>query len=531
MKITFCGGARTVTGSSFLLESAGKKILLDCGLFQGDKQLRVRNLGHYPYNPADIDWVVLTHAHIDHCGLLPKLIKDGFRGRVLATRATADLAAIMLPDSAHIQVMEAEWLSRKNERAGRPPVRPLYTLEEAYASLDCIQGVDYYELLALTPEISVKLYDAGHILGSAIAEFKITENGTREILVFSGDLGKSHQPIIRNPDVLEEADYLILEGTYGSREHEQEGQTLEMLRQVVTETIKAGGNVIVPSFAVGRTQELLYSINLLMEQNRIPRIPIYIDSPLAISATEIFARHPECFDLQMRQLLRNGKSPFTFPEVVFTRKSEESQALNRIKGGALIIAASGMCEAGRIKHHLKHNLWRRESTVLFVGYQAEGTLGRRIKDGAKKVRIFGEEIAVHARIAAIEGFSAHADRSELLSWAGKFVQQPKQIILVHGEDEALTSLSSDIERELKIPAYIPRYLESLELKQFKPELASASQALARAKARELLTGWRQTAGEFTCRLESLLQEEEDEERLVELEATLAEVSAILAEKF
>jgi metallo-beta-lactamase family protein len=463
MKITFCGGARTVTGSSFLLETAGKKILLDCGMFQGDKRLRERNLGNYPYNPAEIDWIVLTHAHIDHCGLLPRLIKDGFSGRVLATKATVDLAGIMLPDSAYVQVMEAEWLNRKNERAGRPPVEPLYTVEEAYASLDCFQGADYHVTVPLTPEIAVKLYDAGHILGSAIVEIQFTGNGTREKLVFSGDLGKSHQPIIRNPDVLEAADYLVLEGTYGAREHEQESEKLETLSRVITETFRAGGNVIVPSFAVGRTQELLYSLNQLMTEQRIPRLPIYIDSPLAISATEVFARHPECFDVQMRLLLRNGKNPFNFPEVTFTRKTEESQALNRLPGGALIISASGMCEAGRIKHHLKHNLWRRESTVLFVGYQAEGTLGRRIKDGAQKVRIFGEEIAVRARIAAIEGFSAHADRSELLSWAGKFLQKPKQIILVHGEDEALTSLSSDIERELKIPAYIPKYLESLEL--------------------------------------------------------------------
>lgn len=531
MKLTFCGGARTVTGSSFLLEAAGKKILIDCGMFQGSKRLRERNFGNYPYNPKDLDYIVLTHAHVDHCGLLPRLVKDGFGGRVVATKATADLAGLMLPDSAHIQMMESEWVNRKNERAGRPLVEPLYTVEDAYAALQFFQCADYHKTLVLTPEISLRFYDAGHILGSAILEFLITENGNQQRTVFSGDLGKTNQPIIRNPDVLEAADYLVIEGTYGSREHEHEEQKLTLLRQVITETLAVGGNIVVPSFAVGRTQELLYFLNQLIHQGQLPRLPIYIDSPMAISATEIFTRHPECFDIQMRQMLANGKDPFKFPEATFTRTAEESQAINRLQGGALIISASGMCDAGRIKHHLKHNLWRRESTVLFVGYQAEGTLGRRLKDGTKKVRVFGEEIAVRARIAAIEGFSAHADRSELLSWIDKFIQKPKQVILVHGEEEVLMNFSADIEREMGLSTYIPNYLEAIELKPLARKLATTGQALARVKARELLDEWLQVSGEFSCRLEALLREEEDEDRLLALEEALSEIRLSMAENF
>lgn len=531
MKLTFCGGARTVTGSSFLLEAAGKKILIDCGLFQGSKRLRLRNAGEYPYNPAEIDFIIATHSHIDHIGLIPRLVKDGFCGRVLATPATKDLAQIMLPDSGHIQTMEAEWLTRKNQRAGRPAVEPLYTVEDAEASLRFFDAIPYYSQYAISTEIQLKFYDAGHILGSAIVELHVTENGKHEKLVFSGDLGKSNQPIIRDPDVVEEADYLIIEGTYGTREHELEAEKLEILQTLIHQTVKRQGNIVVPSFAVGRTQEILYYLSQLMRDAKIPNIPIYIDSPLAISATEIFSRHPECYDVQMRQLLHSGQDPFRFPEVIFTKTPQESQKINRIPGGAMIISASGMAEAGRIKHHLKHNLWRAESTILFVGYQAEGTLGRRILEGAKRVKVFGEEISVRAQIVAIDGFSAHADRSELMGWLNKFIRKPKQVILVHGEEDVLTQFSAEIEKELGLPTYIPNYLESMELKVTGTELATTSQALAKVKSREMMQEWLDFAKEFTSRLELALSEEDDEERLLALEKELAMIRNCQLENF
>lgn len=528
MKLTFCGGARTVTGSSYLLDAAGKKILIDCGMFQGGKRLRERNFGDYPYDPTEIDFIVLSHSHIDHCGLIPRLVKDGFRGRVFATKATVDLVGIMLPDSGHIQTMETEWINRKNSRAGRPLVEPLYTVEDAYDSLEYFQGIDYYETQTLTPEIALKFYDAGHILGSAIIELLVTENGYQEKLVFSGDLGKSNQPIIRDPDVVEEADYLIVEGTYGTREHELEEQKLEFLQKIIHETVAQQGNIVIPSFAVGRTQELLYFLSQLMREQKIPNVPIYIDSPLAISATEIFSRHPECFDVEMRQMLFSGKDPFDFPEVIYTKTADESRQINNLPGGALIISASGMAEAGRIKHHLKHNLWRPESTVLFVGYQAEGTLGRRIKDGAKKVKLFSEEIMVRARVETIDGFSAHADRSELIAWVSKFRKKPKQVILVHGEEDVLTEFSATMEKELGVATYIPNYLETVELRPAVLEMATASQALAKVKARELLQEWYDFCSEVTTHLESALLDEDDEERVSELERELKMMKSCMA---
>ncbi len=531
MLLKFCGGARTVTGSSFLLEASGKKILIDCGLFQGNKRLRERNLRDYHYDPAQLDYILLTHAHIDHSGMVPRLIKDGFTGKILATRATVDLCGIMLPDSAHIQEMETEWVNRKNRRAGRPVVEPLYSVADAYAALDYLQGVDYYETISLSPQISLKFYDAGHILGSAVIELSVIEGQNLQKIVFSGDLGKSDQPIIRDPDVVEEADWLVLEGTYGTRLHEQEEEKLDILAGVINRTLARGGNIVVPSFAVGRTQEILYYLNLLIREGRVARLPIYIDSPLAISATEIFSRHPECFDLRMRQLLYSGQDPFNFPEVIYTRTAQESQAINNLPGGALIISASGMAEAGRIKHHLKHNLWRKESTILFIGYQAEGTLGRQIRDGAKKVTIFGEEIVVRADVVSIDGFSAHADRGELLKWVSRFLRKPKQVILVHGEQEVLTSFARDIGSEFGLPVYIPEYLETLELRAAEPSISFTAKAMARVKADQLLSDWQQAAGEFNRRLEDTLSREEDEERLLWWERQLAALKEKMAQNF
>jgi len=463
LKIKFCGGARSVTGSCFLLKTGNENYLIDCGMFQGGREIRARNIKHFPFHPPDIDYLLLTHAHIDHSGLIPRLVKEGFRGKILATEATFDLVKIMLPDSAHIQEMEAEWVNRKNRRAGRPQRDPLYTMEDANEALKFFEPVEYNELYVLSPRVAVRFFDAGHILGSAIIKLWVTENEVQKHLVFSGDLGKYNQPIICDPSVIEEADYLFMESTYGSRLHEHEEEKLLLLEKAINETKNRGGNVIIPSFAVGRTQEMLYSLNRLIEQDRVPSMPIYIDSPMAISATEVFSRHPECFDLRMRQLLFQGEDPFHFPEVTFTPKMEQSRQLNEIREGAIIISASGMCDAGRIKHHLKHNLWRPESTVVLVGYQAEGTLGRQLLNGVSKVKIFGEEIVIRAQIVNIDGFSAHADRNELLHWVSDFIHLPQKIFLVHGEEEAQTQLASHLKNMTGVEVDIPDYMDEIEI--------------------------------------------------------------------
>ncbi|HZK24281.1 MAG TPA: MBL fold metallo-hydrolase [Oscillospiraceae bacterium] len=527
MKLTFCGGAQTVTGSSFLLEAAGQKILLDCGMFQGNKHLRARNFNDFPYNPAEIDFVILSHAHIDHSGLIPRLVKGGFRGHILATSATVDLVSIMLPDSAYIQEMEAEWQNRKNLRAGRPLIDPLYTREDAEKALKRFKEVNYYQKFWLSDRIALTFYNSGHILGSAITELTIVGTERTEKIVFTGDLGKAKQPIIKDPDILEEADYVVIESTYGTREHEIEDQKIEILQQVIQQTILAQGNVVIPSFAVGRTQELLYFLSRLMRDHQIPNLPIYIDSPLAISATEIFTRHPECYDLQMRELLKSGQDPFNFPEVIFTKTAEESKLINKSPGGAIIISASGMADAGRIKHHLKHNLWRPESTVLFVGYQAEGTLGRRIRDGARIVKIFGEDIKVNARIVSIDGFSAHADRSELLRWLGRFPKKPQQVFLVHGEENVLPEYAALIERELNLNTYIPEYLETVELTteavaDKRPELS-----LRQTSAKTLQQLWQDFQRDYSKRLELAILEGDAELELQQLATELAEMRALL----
>ena len=530
MKVTCLGGAKTVTGSSFLLQAGGDKVLVDCGMFQGRKELRQRNQEPFSFDPAKISHVFLTHAHIDHSGLIPLLTKEGFRGKILTTPATVDLAGIMLPDSGHIQEMEAEWNSRKARRAGLPQVPPLYTVEEARRSLEYFQEAEYDEMYSLSPHLAVRFSDAGHILGSAIIEVFVTEGKENIKLVFSGDLGKSNQPIIRDPALVEEADYLFMESTYGARLHDDDDTKLEELASLIADTFQRGGNVIIPSFAVGRTQEILYYLNKLAQDEKIPSMPIYIDSPLAISATEIFSRHPQCYDLRMRRRLLKGEDPFNFPQVTFTPTTEESKALNELKGGAIIISASGMADAGRIKHHLKHNLWRPESTILLVGYQAEGTLGRRLVNGEKKVRIFGEEISVQARVEDLHGFSAHADQRELLRWLRKFKKYPRQVFLVHGEEESMETLAALIEDNFGLPTYIPDYREDLELTAAGKLVRDARDIALRLKSREILSGWKEAAAAVTDSLEKILCEGCQEAELKEAEKMLLELSSWLKEK-
>jgi metallo-beta-lactamase family protein len=530
LKLKFCGGARTVTGSCFLLEVEGKKYLIDCGMFQGGKALRRRNAMNFPFNPAEIECLFLTHAHIDHSGLIPKLVKEGFKGKIYTTRATIALCGIMLPDSGHIQETEAEWLNRKARRAGAAETPPLYTVEDAINSLQFFQEVKYHETVNLNEDISFRLQNSGHILGSALLELWVNDDGNRRKFVFSGDLGREKQPIIPDPDVIEEADFLILESTYGKRFHEGEAEKSELLADIINSTLKKGGNIVVPSFAVGRTQELLYILNDLIDKGEIPPLPIYIDSPMAIEATDLFIRHTECFDLEMRAFLVHGACPLHFPEAYFSRSVEESRKINEIPGGAMIISASGMCDAGRIKHHLKHNLWRPESTILFVGYQAEGTLGRRLLDGAKNVVIFGEDIAVRARIASIGGFSAHADQEELIKWVSKFKQKPSQIILVHGEEEAQEHLAGLLRERFNINVYIPSYLEEISLMPLGRELEPSLELSARLKAQQILNTWEEANSLFKLRLSSYLEEENDPALLLSLEERLGFILRLLEQE-
>ncbi|MCL5676511.1 MAG: MBL fold metallo-hydrolase, partial [Firmicutes bacterium] len=454
MKLTFCGGAGSVTGSCYLIETESTRLLVDCGMFQGGRDLEAQNY-LFPFDPAQADHLVLTHAHIDHSGRIPLLQRQGFGGAIWATPATADLAGIMLPDSAHLQEMEADWQNRKRQRAGEEAVTPLYTVDDAMRSLRLFKPLAYERLAEVAPGVRLRFRDAGHILGSAIAELWVRERDREVKLVFSGDLGNTGRPILQDPTVIEEADLLLIESTYGDRLHGDHGEQLEALAEVVRSVVRRGGNLVIPAFAVGRTQELLYYFNQLQMENRIPALPVYVDSPLATSATEIFRRHQECFDRSARSLLAAGDDPFSFEGLTYVRTPQDSMALNQMSR-AIIISASGMANAGRILHHLKHNLWRSESTVLFVGYQAEGTLGRALTGGARNVHVLGEAISVQAEIKQLSGFSAHADQQGLITWARGFVRPPAGTFVVHGEEagsKALAALLTEAGHRPRIPAF------------------------------------------------------------------------------
>ncbi|WHH59497.1 MBL fold metallo-hydrolase [Petroclostridium sp. X23] len=460
MNITFLGAAKTVTGSCYYLEVNDKKLLIDCGMFQGHDGDRDLNFEPFPFDTSELDYVLLTHAHIDHSGRIPKLYKDGFRNKIIATKATVELCEIMLPDSGHIQETEYEWINRKRLRAGKKPIDPLYTYQDAVDCIECFEKVKYDEYVRLPGNITVRFSDAGHILGSSILEIWVNENGQEIKLVFSGDLGNRNIPILRDPTIIESADYLFIESTYGNRLHKKSDEKISDFVNIIIETIEKGGNVVIPSFAVGRTQEVIYELHKQLSRydekiKKLFNIPVYVDSPLAISATEVFRNNLDCYDEEAREYIKNGDNPLDFPTLQFTKTAQESKELNEKDEKMIVISASGMCEAGRIKHHLKHNLWRPESTILFVGYQAQGTLGRRILEGAKKVRIFGEEISIHARIESIESFSGHADQKGLLDWLSGFSGKPKKIFIVHGEEEAQKVLSDKIKDQFNIECIIP----------------------------------------------------------------------------
>jgi metallo-beta-lactamase family protein len=453
MNVKFLGAAMSVTGTCHLITTDKYKILLDCGQFQGSKVLDELNEQDFGFDPLEIDFMILSHAHIDHSGRIPLLTKRGYKGRIFCTDATADLVEIMLKDSGYIHEKEAEWANRKAERSGKPFVTPLYTTEDAAQSVKYLEPLIYGQLYEINPDVRIRFSDAGHILGSSIVELWINEKEHVTKIVFSGDLGVKNKPLLKDPTTIAEADFLIMETTYGDRVHETNRVSLDKFVDIILETTRRGGTVVIPSFAVGRTQEIIYELNMFYEHHKelkqeLDNIIVYVDSPLATSATEIFKRNAQVFDEETRECILKGDNPLDFKNLVFTRTSEESKALNFNPAPKIIISASGMCEAGRIKHHLKHHLWDPKCSVVFVGYQAEGTLGRSIVNGDKDVSIFGEKIHVNAEIHNLEGFSGHADRDGLLEWLSAFKIPPKKIFLVHGEENSKKGFADTVKQTL-----------------------------------------------------------------------------------
>ena len=455
MKLTFLGAAHEVTGSCTLLEACGKNILIDCGMQQGPDLYENCEL---PLAPGQLDAVLLTHAHIDHSGLIPALVAQGYRGPIYATEATRRLCTIMLRDSAHIQEFEAQWRNRKAQRAGEPAYEPLYTMAHAEQALTQFMGYPYHEKVELFPGISVCFYDAGHLLGSSCIYLELEEEGELRTLLFSGDLGNHSRPLIRDPEKAPQADYVVVESTYGDRLHGERPDYLGQLTDILQQTFDRGGNVVIPSFAIGRTQELLYLMRTIKEQRRLrghEGFAVYVDSPLAVEATRIYAAGlTDYYDQETLDLLARGIDPISFPGLRLSVTADESKFINEDPAPKVILSASGMCEAGRIRHHLKHNLWRPNSTILFVGYQSEGTVGRKLLDGADRVRLFGEEIAVRARIATLAGISGHADRDMLLRWLGN-QNRAKMIYVNHGNDEVCDTFAASVTQALGVPAIAP----------------------------------------------------------------------------
>ncbi len=477
MKITFLGAAQMVTGSNYLVEGAGKRFLVDCGLYQGSMEDELLNDKPFAYDVNSIDFMLLTHAHIDHSGRIPKLYKDGYRNKVYATKATCDLCSIMLPDSGHIQETEIAYTNKKRKRAGKKELlEPIYTAQDAIDCMEIFVPENYNEIIEIAEGIKVRFKDAGHMLGSAMIEIWITENGKEQKIVFSGDIGNDQLPLLNKPSKIEDADYLVMESTYGDRLHKINDNKAEVFLDVVSETIDNGGTVVIPSFAVGRTQEILYELNKIKDQHQddekfkreyqtLMNVSVYVDSPLAVSATEIFKKNMDLFSPEIQEFIKRGDNPLDFPGLKFTKSVEESKALNESNEPCIIISASGMCDVGRIKHHLKHNIWNPNSTILFVGYQAPGTLGRRIVEGAKTVKLFGEEFSVKARIEYIDGYSGHADQDGLIEFAEGFTtKMPKHIFLVHGEPDPQMILKAKLLDKIQgVEIAIPKYGESYTL--------------------------------------------------------------------
>ena len=463
MKLTFFGAAKAVTGSCHCVEVRGKKILIDCGLQQGKDE---RDNTVLDFAPNYIDYVIVTHAHIDHSGRIPLLIKQGFQGQIFATRLTGELMSIMLQDSAHIQEMDAQWKNQKGKRAGRPPVEPLYTVADAAQVPEHLVTVEYGQIIELCEGVKIRFVDAGHLLGSASVEMWLEEDGVEKKIVFSGDIGNHNQPIIRDPSLIDGADYVVMESTYGDRNHDPVVSYTAELAKIIDDTFSKGGNVIIPSFAVGRTQELLYFMREMKKEGLVksnPDFTVCVDSPLANEATKIFSGDLRGYlDDDALEVVKDGERLFTFPGLTMTESSEESKMLNMDKSSKVIISASGMCDAGRIRHHLKHNLWNPKCSIVFVGYQAEGTLGRKLVEGAESVNLFGEEIQVNAEIVNLEGFSGHADRDGLAHWVGSFVTHPV-VFLVHGEKESKEDFAAYLGENLDIHPIVIQQNSEFEL--------------------------------------------------------------------
>ncbi|MCB9747455.1 MAG: MBL fold metallo-hydrolase [Candidatus Omnitrophica bacterium] len=463
MKIRFLGAARTVTGSRFLVEQNDERILIDCGLYQ-ERDFRSRNWDPFPVDPASIQAILLTHAHIDHCGYLPKLVQQGFSGPIYCTPPTEEITKISLLDSARLQVSDAEFKRKRHQREGRKAKfseDPLYTVDDAQDVFQYFKSVNYQKEIVISQHIKAIYYDAGHILGSASIMLIVNDNGESKKVVFSGDIGRWHRPLLCDPHPFNEADYLIMEATYGNRRHEKEDSALEKLAEVINKTHKAGGNVVIPAFAVERTQEILYDLNKLLKENRIPHILTFVDSPMAIDVTKIFSESSDFFDKEAKEKLREYETLFSFPLLKMTKSAEESKMINHIKGTAIIIAGSGMCTGGRVKHHLVANISRPESTILFVGYQAVGTLGREIVEKPKDVRILGQRFTVKANIEKINGFSGHADKDELLQWVSSLKDSVKEVFIVHSEEKVALEFSKTLEGVLNKKIHVPEYLQEV----------------------------------------------------------------------
>ena len=465
MKIQFLGATGQVTGSRYLLEAGGLRLLIDCGMFQEREHL-ARNWEPSPVPPDTIDYLLLTHAHLDHSGLIPKLVSEGFERPILTTSASRELAEIILADAAHIQEEDAKFKRKRHQREGRSgpfPVRPLYTAEDVGRAVGLFRKMPYGKSVDLNDTVSVTCHDAGHILGSAMLEITVGPRGKARTIVFSGDVGQRDKPIVRDPSVFQRADYVIMECTYGDRDHPESGAVEDQLCEIINSTVDAGGNILIPTFAVERAQELMYHMAGLLREDRIPHLMAFLDSPMAVDVTNVFRRHRECMDEEALAIVEGGDSLFRFPGLKFVKHATESKAINRITGSCIIMAGSGMCTAGRIKHHLIRNISRPECAVVFVGYQARGTLGRHIVEGGPRVRILGNHYDVKARIREVRGFSAHADRTALLDWLGHLQRRPRQVFLTHGEPEAATALADRIKQDRDSPVTIPEYQQQFEL--------------------------------------------------------------------
>ncbi len=465
MKIQFLGATKQVTGSRYFFEAGGLRLLIDCGMYQERAHLG-RNWETSPIAAGTIDCMLLTHAHLDHCGLIPRLVGNGFEGPILTTAASKDLVEIVLRDAGRIQEEDAQFKLKRHQREKRQgpyPVTPLYTSADVERALPLFESVSYGKSKALNENVSVTFHDGGHILGSAMLELTVREGGETRTVIFSGDIGEWDKPIIRDPSVFERADYVVMESTYGGRNHGDDRPVEDQLCDVINETVERGGNIIIPTFAVERAQELMFYLGRLLEADRIPHLLAFLDSPMAVNVTHVFKRHRECMDAESRSIIDSGQPLMAFPGMQLVTATSESKAINRIKGSCIIMAGSGMCTAGRIKHHLAHHISRPESTILFVGYQANGTLGRHLVNGAEKVRIHGTRRKVKAAIAQIHGLSAHADQTSLLRWIGNLKQPPRRVFITHGEEESSETLAGLIRSKLGFEVEVPNYQDEVKL--------------------------------------------------------------------